>query len=140
MENLPKKKSIDDFRKNEDRASKFHAGLLKDAGNVWQHIYGAVADLSDPVELKYQTEKASTVVKDSLKRLNTKLLTYREYLEHGYMPDAVEAILHHPESDPEKIKQFDARVAEYNELIGREKFLPQQALDIYNRAMALFEE
>ncbi|MDP2630211.1 MAG: hypothetical protein Q8P56_02265 [Candidatus Uhrbacteria bacterium] len=142
-------KTIIDFNQYKDYPSGLNFGLWQDAKSIWSGVFAPASDLGDSEELDYLIKKAPQVVERELKSLNKKLPSYREYLERGFVPEAVEAIMQ--ASNSEKIARLDALIAEYNTMIGQEnrprqeldkghRFTPQQALDIYNRAMVLFNE
>ncbi len=146
---VPQKKSFNDFERHKNDSTGINHGLWQDVKSNWASILAPASTLGDPEELDELIHAVPSSVEYFLRRFNIKILTYREYLEQRFVSEAVDEIL--LASNSEKVARHDALVAEYNTMIGLEqrsrqtlekgnRFTPQQALDIYKRAMVLFEE
>gem|GEM_PF-2802451 len=130
------KNTFFDFEKFKDAPQGFHHGLWQDVRNNFNFVYGPASVLADPEEVADISPAELAVYKE---KLQLPLLTYREYLERNYTPEAVEAIVTNPGSDAQQIEYFDALIHEYNRAIKEKTLTPQYALDIYHRAIDLLK-
>lgn len=135
--NSTNKKSVYDVLKFQDESVGMQYGLWQDAQSNWSSVFGSASVLSDPEELAVLSAENKEFYK---KMLYKRMSLYREYLERAYSPDAVDAILQHQGSDPEKIAQHDAIVAQFNTALAQETLTPEQALTFYDQAIMLFDE
>ena len=105
-------------------------GLFKDATNIWAPI---AIDLKTLKILKGSPKEGS---EDIIARLSTPRKTYEEYLSNLYSESDTEGIIKH--ADSVVVKEHDALVEQYNNLISKGTLTEESARDLMEKAFQLF--